>query len=78
MWSLDILHPIDCGPEINRGYWYVLVVIDNFSRFIWKIPLKNENAQRFNDFFENILAASKRKPNLIETDNGKEFEQKLY
>ena len=33
IWSLDILDLKDYGPENNRGYRYVLVVIDNFSKF---------------------------------------------
>ena len=32
-----------------------------------------KNAQTIKDCFENILISSKRKPNLIETDNDKEF-----
>ena len=33
-WSLDILDLKDYGPENNRGYRYVLVIIDNFSKFV--------------------------------------------
>ena len=73
IWSLDILDLKDYGPENNRGYRYVLVTIDNFSKFGWTTPLKNKNAQTIKDSFENILISSKRKPNLIETDRGKEF-----
>ena len=32
IWSLDLLDLKDYGLEINRGYRYVLVVIDNFSK----------------------------------------------
>ena len=73
IWSLDILDLKDYGQEKNRRYRYVLVVIDNFSKFGWTIPLKNKNAQTIKDSFENILTNSKRKPTLIETDRGKEF-----
>ena len=73
IWSLDILDLKDYGPENNKGYRYVLVTIDNFSKFGWTIPLKNKNAQTIKDSFENILISSKRKPNLIESDRGKEF-----
>ena len=37
-WSLDILEMEYYGPENNRGYRYVLVVIDNFSKFTWTYP----------------------------------------
>ena len=78
IWSLDILDLKDYGPKNNRGYRYVLVTIDNFSKFGWTIPLKNKNAQTIKDSFENILTNSKRKPNLIETDRGKEFYNNIF
>ena len=77
-WSLDILDLKDYGPENNRGYRYVLVIIDNFSKFGWTVPLKNKNAQAIKDSFENILISSKRKPNLIETDHGKDFYNNIF
>ena len=40
IWSLDILDLKDYGPKNNRGYRYVLVVIDNFSKFGWTVPIK--------------------------------------
>ena len=78
IWSLDILDLKDYGPENNRGYRYVLVTIDNFSKYGWAIPLKNKNAQTIKDSFENILISSKRKPNLVESDHGKEFYNNIF
>ena len=78
IWSLDILDLKDYGPENNRGYRYVLVTIDNFSKYGWTVPLKNKNAQTIKDSFENILISSKRSPNLIETDRGKEFYNNIF
>ena len=43
--SLDKIDLKDYGLENNRGYTYVLVVIDKFSKFGWTIPLKSKNAQ---------------------------------
>ena len=68
----------DYGPENNTGYRYVLVIIDNFSKFGWTTPLKNKNAQTIKDSFENIIINSKRKPNLIESDRGKEFYNNFF
>ena len=78
IWSLDILDLKDYGPKNNRGYRYVLVTIDNFSKYGWTVPLKNKNAQTIKDSFENILINSKRKPNLIESDRGKEFFNNIF
>ena len=77
-WSLDILDLEDYGPKNKRGYRYVLVIIDNFSKFEWTVPLKNKNAQTIKDSSENILISSKRKPNLIESDRGKEFYNNIF
>ena len=78
IWRLDILDLKDYGPENNRGYRYVLVIIDNFSKYGWTKPLKNKNAQTIKDSFENILISSKRQPNLIESDRGKEFYNNIF
>ena len=78
IWSSDILDLKDYGAENNRGYRYVFVIIDNFSKFGWTVPLKNKNAQTIKHSFENIIINSKRKPNLIQTDRGKEFYNNIF
>ena len=78
IWSLDILDLKDYGPESSRGYRYVLVIIDNLSKFGWTIPIKNKNASTIKDSFENIIINSKRKPNLIESDRGREFYNSIF
>ena len=50
IWNLDILDLKDYGPENIRGYRYVLVVIDNFSKFGYTKPLQNKDAQSMKDF----------------------------
>ena len=77
-WSLDVLDLKDYGPENKRGYRYVLVFIDNFSKYGWTVPLKNKIAQTIKDSFENILINSKRKPTLIESDRGKDFYNNIF
>ena len=42
IWSLDILDIKDYGPENNRNYKYVLVLLDIFSKFEWTVPSKNK------------------------------------
>ena len=78
VWSLHISDLKDYGPENNKGYRYVLVIIDNFSEFGGTVPVKDKNAQTIKDSSEIILISSKRKPNLIETDRGEEFYNKLF
>ena len=78
IWSLDILDLKNYGLENNRGYRYVLVIIDNFSNFGWTKLIKNKNAQTIKDSFEIILISSERKPNVIESDRGKKFYNNLF
>ena len=78
IWSVDILDLNDYGPKNNKGYRYVLVVIDGFSKFGWTTPIKNKNCQTIKYSFGNILIISKRKPNLIESDRGKEFYNNIF
>ena len=78
IWSLDILDLKDYGPENNRVHRYVLVVIDNFSKYGWTVPIKIKNAQTIKNSFQNILTNSKRSPNLIESDRGKEFYNNIF
>ena len=78
IWSLEILDLTDYGPENNRGYRYVLVVTDNFSKFGWTIPLKNKIAQTIKDSFENILISSKGSRNLLEGDRDRGFYNNIF
>ena len=60
IWSLDKLDLKKYGPENNRGYRYVLVVIDSFSKFGLTVPHWSGSAQTIKDSFEKILKNSKK------------------
>ena len=72
-WSSDLLDMNDYGPKNNRAYRYILVVFDNFSKIVWTIPWKNKNAHSITDAFLEFIKSSNQKPNLLETDDGKEY-----
>ena len=78
IWSLDMLDLKVYGPENNRNYRYVLVILDNFSKFGWTLPLRKKIAQTIKDASEVFLISSRRKPNLKETDRGKEFSDNIF
>ena len=52
--------------------------VDNFSKYLWAIPLKNEYSKTITDEFSNILTTSKRKPLKIESDRGTEFYNSIF
>ena len=64
---------IDYKTSNNKGYRYIFVIIDNFSKYLWAIPLKNKNSQIITIDFSNILTQSKGKPLKIESDRGAKF-----
>ena len=42
IWSIDLADMSDCKISINKSYRYIFIVIDNFSKYLWAIPLKNK------------------------------------
>ena len=52
-WSSDLSDMNDYGIKNNKGYRYILVVIDNFRKFGWTIPLKNKYAQSITRIFSS-------------------------
>ena len=55
-----------------------MVIIDNFLKYGWTIPLKNKYATTNKDAFDQIITTLKRKPKLIETDEGMDFANKIF
>ena len=53
-------------------------MIDNFSKYLWVIPLKNKYAETITKEFSNILTPSKRKPLKLESDRGIEFYNSIF
>ena len=69
---------IDYKTTNNKGYRYIFIIIDNFSKYVWAIPLKNKYSQTITNEFLNILSTSKRKPLKIESDRGTEFYNSIF
>ena len=60
--------------KFNSGYRYILTIIDILSRFGWAKPLKSKKGPEVTQAFQTIFNQSKRIPQRIQTDQGKEFE----
>ena len=61
----------------NRGYRYLLTVVDVFSKNAWVQPVKNKTGQAVTAPFEKILKGG-RKPINVQTDDCKEFYNKRF
>ena len=68
----------DYGIKNNKGYRIFIVVIDNFSKFSCTIPLKTKYTQSITDAISQIVKSSKRQPSFLETDDGKEYVNKIF
>lgn len=55
----------------NKGYKYILVVINCFSKFVWAFPLKNKSAQEVTENMEKVFKVEKI--HNLQTDMGREF-----
>ena len=78
IWSIDLADMIDYKISNNKGFRYIFIVIDNFSKYLWAIPLKNKYSQTIKNEFSNIITTSKRKPIKLESDRGSEFYNSIF
>ena len=72
-WSIDLADMIDYKISSNKGFRYIFINIDKFSKYLWATALKNKYSQTIANEFSNILTTSKRSPLKIESDRGTEF-----
>ena len=59
--------------KFNKGFRFLLCVIDIFSKYAWVIPLKDKKGVGIVNAFQIILKESNLKPNKIWVDKGSEF-----
>jgi transposase InsO family protein len=77
-WQADLVE-MQPYSRLNKGNRYMLTVIDIFSRYAWALPLKDKTAKSLLAAFKLLLTrkTNGRKPKLLQTDQGLEFENKL-
>lgn len=80
-WAADLIDMKKFSKE-NKGYMYILNVIDTFSKFAWAIPIKSKDGITVSKAFEKIIKSAKtqihKPPNLLHTDKATEFENKHF
>ena len=59
--------------KFNKGFRFLLRVIDVFSKYAWVVPLKLKKGVSIVDAFQKMLDGSNRKPHKILVDKGSEF-----
>lgn len=71
IWTADLADFSQYSRQ-NRGYKFILVVLDVFSRYAWARPLKNKTGVQVTQAFEDIFKDG-NKPIKLWTDRGTEF-----
>ena len=72
IWGVD-LADMQLLSKFNKGFRFLLCVIDTFSKYAWVIPLKDKKGISIVNAFQIISKESNRKPNKIWVDKGSEF-----
>jgi hypothetical protein len=60
----------------NSGFVYYLVILDDFSHFVWTFPLrkKSDVATTLTAFYAYVTTQFGRPIHALQTNNGKEFD----
>ena len=64
--------------KFNKGFRFLLCVIDIFRKYAWVAPLKDKKGISIVNAFQKILKESDRKPNKIWVDKGSEFYNNFF
>ena len=77
-WTVDLIE-VGTIARYNRGYRYLLTVVDVLSKYAWVEPVKSKTGKDVTTAFEKILKRSDgRQPVKLQTDDGKEFYNKTF
>ena len=75
IWSADLIEMIPLA-KYNKGYKYLLMIIDVFSKYGWIVPIKTKTGSAVSTALEKVIKTSKRVPSKLWVDKGKEFYNK--
>ena len=59
--------------KFNKGFRFLLCVIDIFSKYAWVVPLKDKRGVSIVNAFQSIFKKSNKNPNKIWVDKSSEF-----
>ena len=78
-WNIDLID-VAMYASKNNNCKYILTVIDNFSKYVFAIGLKEKNAKSILDGMKKIIKdqAQNTYPRMIQSDNGGEFKNGLF
>lgn len=74
-WQID-LADMQAYSSKNRGYKYILLAVDIFSRKAYAEPLKNKTEKEVTDSFHKIV--EREVPKILMSDKGSEFINNVF
>ena len=77
IWGAD-LGDIQLISRFNKGFRFLLCVIDIFSKYAWVVPSKDQKGTTIVNAFQKILKESESKSNKIGVDKGSEIYNNLF
>lgn len=75
LWEMDLIDMQQYSWH-NKGNRYIMAIIDCFSRFAWCVPIKRKTPSEIMRAFDFLFSATSRRPVKIQSDKGKEFDNK--
>ena len=70
---VDLLPDMQLTSKLNKGFRFLLCIIDIYSKYGWVISLKVKKRITIINAFQNILDERNHKPHEIWVDKGSEF-----
>ena len=71
-WQGDLADLGNLTPK-NDGIRYLLILVDVVSKYVWVEPLRTKSGPVVLDGLKAIFSRTERRPEKIQTDDGKEF-----
>lgn len=74
--AIDLVEEL---PVTAEGFKHILTVQDNFSKFLWGIPLRSKSAEEVAQAFaQEIILKTGTLPAVVLSDQGTNFESKIF
>ncbi len=75
LWQVDLVDMSSLSKS-NKGYKWIIMCIDTFSKKLWSFKAKNKTGKVITNTLKGIL--TQEKPKKLETDGGTEFKNRLF
>lgn len=75
-WQADLVD-MSQYTNYNKGYKFLLTIIDIFSKYAWAVPIKSKSGENVTNAIKSVFQRG-RIPQKLHVDRGKEFYNKQF